>query len=121
MIERAASWYRLLGSSRRVSIVALVAANVIPIIGVLFFKWSLITILVLYWLENGIVGLWNIPRIALARGSAPATASAGPPAMFGQGCERYAVIPFFVFHYGLFWVVHGVFTSPCYSSRASGA
>ena len=54
---------------RRAAVVALLAANAIPIIGVLFFGWSLMTILVLYWLENGIVGLWNIPRMLLARGA----------------------------------------------------
>ena len=50
------------------SAIALVIANAIPLVGVLFFGWSLITILVLYWVENGIVGFWNIPKIALARG-----------------------------------------------------
>ena len=51
------------------SAIALLIANAIPLIGVLFFGWSLITILVLYWLENGIVGFWNVPKIALAQGS----------------------------------------------------
>jgi hypothetical protein len=49
--------------------VALLVANAIPLIGVLFFGWSLLTILVIYWLENGIVGFWNVPRILLAQGS----------------------------------------------------
>jgi len=44
-------------------------ANLIPLVGVLFFDWSLLTILVLYWIENGIVGFWNVPKIVMAQGS----------------------------------------------------
>lgn len=66
-LGRALAVYRRTTASR--SAMLLVVANAIPIIGVLFFGWSLLTILVLYWLENGIVGFWNIPKIALAQGS----------------------------------------------------
>jgi hypothetical protein len=66
-LGRAFDLYRRTSTER--SAVALIVANAIPLIGVLFFGWSLLTILVLFWLENGIVGFWNIPRILLARGS----------------------------------------------------
>jgi hypothetical protein len=66
-VGRAVGLYRRTALTR--SAIVLVIANAIPIIGVLFFGWSLITILVLYWLENGIVGFWNVPKIALAQGS----------------------------------------------------
>jgi hypothetical protein len=66
-VRRGFGLYRRTAVTR--SAVTLVVANAIPLIGVLFFGWSLITILVLYWIENGIVGFWNIPKIALARGS----------------------------------------------------
>lgn len=66
-LGRALALYRRTATSR--SAILLIAANAIPLVGVLFFGWSLLTILVLYWLENGIVGFWNIPKIALARGS----------------------------------------------------
>jgi len=66
-LGRAFDLYRRTATSR--SAIALVVANAIPLVGVLFFGWSLLTILVLFWIENGIVGLWNIPRILLAQGS----------------------------------------------------
>src|SRR4051794_8906883 len=65
-LTRAVDAYRRTASSR--SAILLVVANLIPLVGVLFFGWSLWTILVLYWVENGIVGFWNIPRILLAQG-----------------------------------------------------
>lgn len=66
-LGRAYAAYRRTAGSR--SLIALLVANAIPLIGVLFFGWSLLTILVIYWLENGIVGFWNVPRILLAQGS----------------------------------------------------
>ena len=66
-LGRALSLYRRTATSR--SAIVLLVANVIPIIGVVFFGWSLLTILVLYWIENGIVGFWNVPKIAMAQGS----------------------------------------------------
>jgi len=121
--------YRQTASSR--TAIALVIANAIPLVGVLFFGWSLWTILVLYWVENGIVGLWNIPKILLARGSllpafvrsAVFTGMASPAADPGSTGEtagpgagpampfigRVAMAAFFVIHYGGFWLVHGLF------------
>ena len=59
--------YRRTATSR--SAILLLLANLIPLVGVAFFGWSLLTILVLYWLENGIVGFWNVPKIIMAQGS----------------------------------------------------
>jgi len=110
LVARVAAWYRALGTGPRAAVIALLAANLIPIVGVLFFGWSLMTILLLYWLENGIVGAWNVPRIAMAKGedvvpSGRATVVAAAP----PGCQRAVLVPFFLFHYGMFWLVHGIF------------
>jgi hypothetical protein len=66
-LGRAVDAYRRTASSR--SALLLIVANLIPLIGVLFFGWSLWTVLVLYWVENGIVGFWNVPKILLAKGA----------------------------------------------------
>lgn len=135
MIYRAAELYRATSSER--AIVALLAANAIPIVGVLFLGWSLHTILVLYWLENGIVGLWNVPKIALAQGplvpqpgilggTEPAgqlpTVTRSMASEVGQ-LAKVAIIPFFLFHYGMFWLVHGVFVFvlPEFASLSGGS
>jgi len=103
-------------SSSTTSIVALVAFNLVPLAGVLFWGWSVATILVLYWLENGIVGLLNIPKMLLAavpvpperrlevEGLGTVTVPSGAALM-----GKVGVVPFFLVHYGLFWFVHGVF------------
>ena len=105
MILRAASGVSTLGRYRSTaSLAGLLIANAIPLVGVMFFGWSLITVLVLYWIENGIVGLWNIPRIALASGED----EVGTAATQVQNSKAY-IIPFFCIHYGIFWFVHGFF------------
>jgi hypothetical protein len=105
-VERVLAWYRV--SSSVGALIALIAANAIPLIGVLFLGWSVWNILVVYWLENGIVGAFNILKIARAGGPAdPAVPTTGRGPAPVQG--RAALIPFFIVHYGLFWFVHGVF------------
>jgi hypothetical protein len=108
VIERLVAWYRLTSSVGAVAL--LVAANAIPLVGVLAFGWNVWTILVIYWLENGIVGVYNVLKMARAE-AAPAE-GIGAVNLNGrpiQGSAKAALIPFFLFHYGIFWVVHGVF------------
>ncbi len=85
--------------SNGISVALLFLANLLPLAGVLFMGWNVATILVAYWLENGIVGILNVPKMALA-------ARAG-------GAEVAKHLPvrtlFFAVHYGIFWIVHGVF------------
>lgn len=85
--------------SSRFAVLALVSANVVPLVGVLAWDWSIGTILVLYWLENGIIGASNVVRMVTAAG--PIEAHLG----------KLFLVPFFVVHYGLFWTVHGVFVT----------
>jgi hypothetical protein len=111
-----------------ISAILLVTVNAIPLIGVAFWGWSLMMILVLYWIESGIVGFINIFKIARAEGGdAPAVSVAGNRLTVrisgvAAGMGRGAVIGFFVMHYGIFWVVHGIFVFllPLFAGLSSG-
>jgi len=95
------------GRAGSIAVVLLVAANLVPLAGVLWFGWDVGTILYAYWIENGIVGLLNVPKMLMARGR-------GPLATVGAAdgiCGRGILVGFFLVHYGIFWVVHGVFVS----------
>jgi hypothetical protein len=111
-----------LASSSTTSVVVLVAFNLLPLAGVLFWGWSVATILVLYWVENGIVGALNVPKMLLA--------SAPEPGVIAQGrIDRVAMaskigqVGFYLVHYGIFWFVHGifVFTLPMFIGLGSAA
>jgi hypothetical protein len=104
------------------AVVALVIANLVPLIGVLFLGWSVWTILIIYWLENGIVGAFNVLKMLRAEGSDTSGAAGwsvnGRPA---SSMARTSMVPFFIMHYGIFWFVHGVFvlTLPLFMGATS--
>jgi hypothetical protein len=79
----------------RFSLAMLVAANMLPLLGVLFFGWSVFPVMALFWLENVIIGAWNVPRMATQL-------------LRGQWGALF-LIPFFTVHYGLFCAIHGLF------------
>ncbi len=99
--------YRI-GSSP-IAVATLVLGNLIPLAGVLFWDWNLMTILVLYWIENGIVGALNVPKLLLAGGTGSGLAS-----ILG----RVGLSVFFVIHYGIFWLGHGFFVTVAIPSIA---
>lgn len=98
-----------------VAIGALVVANAIPLIGVLFLGWSLPAILGIYWAENGVIGVFAFLRILTADGPVPSVApppsplEGRPVAVLPASIGRMIMAPFFAVHYGIFWVGHGVF------------
>ena len=108
MFERLVAWYRV--SSSVGAVVALIVANAVPLFGVLFLGWNVWTILIVYWLENGIVGVFNVAKIAKAEGpegfGSARVMINGRPA---SSITRFAMVPFFIMHYGIFWAVHGIF------------
>ena len=99
----------------------LVAFNMIPLFGVLYLGWDLFSILVLYWIESGIVGVINVFKIRRAEG--PMTASSVSMTINGRRVapSGAALSSFFVLHYGIFWLVHGlfVFLLPLFAGAAS--
>lgn len=102
-------------SSSTAAVVLLVGFNLVPLAGVLFGGWNVWTLLVLYWVENGIVGALNVPRMLLAQGDDAATRMVdasviGPLPVPGSGSgSKIVLVAFFLAHYGIFWFVHGVF------------
>ena len=95
-------------TSSTTSVALLIAFNLIPLIGVLAWGWNVATLLVLYWVENGIVGVLNVPKMLLARG--PGRTGLGVVKLTTTGpVSRFGQVLFFLVHYGMFWLVHGVF------------
>lgn len=78
----------------RTSAGLLILSNLIPLIGVLLFGWSLFAIMLLFWIENLIIGFYALLRILYA--------GIGPRGL------KYFVIPFFIIHFGMFSLAHGL-------------
>lgn len=119
MIERSVRLAQ--AASSTTSVVLLVGFNLVPLVGVILWGWNVATLLVLYWVENGIVGLLNVPKMLLA--SAPEGGSVGVVRAGGLAvASKMGQVGFFLVHYGLFWFVHGifVFTLPFFVGAAVG-
>ena len=84
--------------SSRMAIVSLVVANLVPLAAVLSGRWSLFSVMFLYWAENAVIGGYNVLKILLAQGGSRSSWLA-----------RLPLALFFAMHYGIFWFVHGIF------------
>ncbi|MGD8961319.1 MAG: DUF6498-containing protein [Desulfobacterales bacterium] len=80
------------------SIIALMVANLVPLIGVVFLGWDAAAIVLLYWIENLIVGFFNILRMLLVKVESRSR-------LF----QKLFMISFFCVHFGGFCAVHGFF------------
>lgn len=74
------------------SVIALVLANAIPLIGVVVWHWDAASIVIFYWSENLIIGAFTIVKMLVKSPVGGLFSSA-----------------FFLVHYGGFCAVHGVF------------
>ena len=92
-----------------IPLLALLSANAIPLIGVLFLKWDVFFIVLLYWAENLAVGFYNVLKMAFAKITIPI-----------EHLAKLFMIPFFVIHYGGFTAVHGFFVLSIFSKDKQG-
>lgn len=84
-----------------IAALALIAANLVPLAGVLWLGWSVSSIIVLYWFENIVTGAINVARLVKVSPGG----EAGPAAKAG----KLVIVPFFMLHYFFFCAVHGLF------------
>lgn len=104
----------------RKSAFALLASNAVPLLGVVLFRWDLFTIMFLFWFENVIIGVINVPKIVMACGAMKLGKSPQMPAGAAEGLQigfKIMGIPFFIVHYGMFTAVHGMFVFVMFSGR----
>ena len=87
-----------LPAEKPVSAWVLVAANIVPLLGVLFWGWDAFPLLLLFWMENVVIGVLNVLKMLFA-----------DPADAALWAGKLFIVPFFCVHYGIFTSVHGVF------------
>lgn len=87
--------------SSRKSLITLIAANLLPIVGVLLFDWKIFEIVWLYWVETLIIGAFTLAKLKTIAKFLKASSG---PAMF-----------FFCIHFGIFAAAHGFVISVLFS------
>ena len=77
---------------KKLSLLTLFLANLLPAAGIFLFGWNLFSILFFYWLESGVVGIFNVFKMLLIKPS-PRHKKSG--------------VIFFFLHYSGFMLGHG--------------
>lgn len=95
--RRAAMRHLLAELFRYPPLISLVLANLIPLFGVAFLGWSLLSMVFLYWLESAVIGFYTVVKLAKVSG--------------WQG------IPFFIVHFGVFMLAHLIFILAIFGPR----
>lgn len=126
-------------SDYKTSAYVLIAANALPLFGVLFLGWDTFSIVALYWSENVIIGAINVLKMITCKPDLAAIyafkfnkggrtdgeladkyASTARSALVGNQLSKFFLIPFFIVHYGLFCLVHGVFIFVLFGHESFG-
>lgn len=97
------------------SLAMLVLCNLPPLAGVVFLGWRVGDVVMLYWVENLIIGAVNVLRMATCGRNMELAQDSGPLLQF---LARLPVIAFFIFHYGMFCFVHGIFLAHLFGGEA---
>jgi hypothetical protein len=88
------------------SALALLAANMTPLVGVVLWGWDAFVLLMLYWLETAVIAFWTIARIAVMPRNALGN-------IHFEGSDKtaspLALAAFFTLHAGIFMGVHFMF------------
>lgn len=92
----------------------LVGSNLIPLFGAVFLGWNIGLILLIYWLETVIIGIFNIPKLLTSLGEEDGAPRAG---FFG----RLFLAAFFTIHYGGFNAGHFVFLNEMFDLPPIGS
>ena len=85
-----------------VSVAALIGANLVPLLGVLLAGWRVFTVLLLFSLENIVIGVFNVLRMAKARCDLDELKRSSQ----GTVKTKAGMLSFFCMNYGLFVLVH---------------
>lgn len=84
----------MLNKGLSLSTLFLLGANFLPLLGVLFYGWDLGLVLGLFWIENLIIGLFNLFKMLLV-------------GVRTKAVKAFFLAAFFVLHYGTFCMGHG--------------
>jgi len=92
-----ASWWK------QPAALALLASNFVPLAGVLYFDWRLFPVMLLFWLDNVVIGLYTVARLRLMRRDRGAASGSGSLEWQARQARGFA------FGYFFFTLIHGLF------------
>jgi len=89
-------------------VIVLILANLTPVFGVLFFGWTVYPLVLFFWFENVVIGIFNVIKMLCAE-----------PASITKWFAKFLYIPFFCLHYGIFTTIHGLIVMSLFGEEIS--
>jgi hypothetical protein len=83
-----------------IPIISLLLSNLLPIFGVLFFRWNASEMLFIYWTETIVIGFYNILKMVAAKKPAKETTEIN--GVVQKAMSKTQTILFFILHFGIF-------------------
>lgn len=99
------------------SLVLTVLGNLLPLLGVLFAKWDIYTLLIYYWCETGIIGFWTVVTISLHEGDEGRSLDGATPR---NATNSTTSALFITLHAGFFMAIHLFLMSSLYGEAWPG-
>lgn len=87
----------------RPSVLFLILVNIVPLVGAILFGWDVGFLMLLYWLETIVIGVFNIPKLLTSAGG-----RSGTPLWVSLAGNLF-LTAFFCVHYGMFNFGHYMF------------
>lgn len=94
------------------SVIFLILVNMIPLVGVVIWGWDVGFLMLIYWVETVVIGLFNIPKIL--------TTGMGEPGFGLRIFGNLFVVAFFTVHFGGFNFGHFMFLRELFDLPAFG-
>ena len=91
------------------SVAVLVAANLVPLYGVLALGWDTFVLVLLFWIENVVIDVLNAARMLCV-----------DPRNVTSRDAKVLMVPLFRFHYGMFTAIHGVLVFALFGGKGFG-
>lgn len=101
------------------AVCSLLVVNLIPLAGVLFWEWNVFFLLLTYWFESVIVGVFTVLKMKKAQRKYD---HQGTQLLINDEAASTTatsfLVGFFTLHYGIFTLVHGIFVGVLFFSSS---
>ena len=90
-----------------ISFVVIALTSIVLILGLLFYEWSFISVFLIYWIENVVIGIFNVLRMQKVEFFSDSEQAIPITGELYTPNKRGKLISLFLIHYGFFVVGHG--------------
>jgi len=100
------------------SVWSLLVMNFAFMLAAIFYHWDVFEMIFIFWMENLVIGFYNILKMAMVKKTG--AKKLGVTLTAPLATVKIILIAFFIFHYYLFCLVHGLFIVVLFGEHSTG-